>query len=64
MYLLIKISLLEEVSLLLHVIYSTARHRYRGWKISCVNEVQCGTGTEWRGLIGQQRLLQFECMFM
>jgi len=23
-------------------------------KISLVNEVQCGTGTEWRGLIGQQ----------
>ena len=24
-------------------------------KISLVNEVQCGTGTEWRDLIGQQK---------
>jgi len=34
-----------------------ARHRCRDIgapKISLVNEVQCGTGTEWRGLIGQQ----------
>jgi len=23
-------------------------------KISCVNEVQCGTGNEWSDLIGQQ----------
>jgi len=41
---------------LLHVIYSTTICRYRGIgvpKISLVNEVQCGTGTEWRGLIGQ-----------
>jgi len=27
-------------------------------KISLVNEVQCGTGTEWRDLIGQQPLPQ------
>jgi len=49
--------MLEEVSSLLEpVIYST-RCGYRGIsapKISLVNEVQCGTGTEWRGLIGQQ----------
>jgi len=34
-----------------------ARCRCRGIgapKISLVNEVQCGTGTEWRDLIGQQ----------
>jgi len=33
-----------------------ARYRCRDIgapKISLVNEVQCGTGTEWRGLIGQ-----------
>jgi len=37
-----------------------ARYRCRDIgapKISLVNEVQCGTGTEWRGLIGQQLLL-------
>jgi len=34
--------------------YLLARYRYRGMpKISLVNEVQCGTGTEWRDLIGQ-----------
>jgi len=36
-----------------------ARYRCRGVgakKISLVNEVQCGTGTEWRDLIGQQTL--------
>jgi len=52
----IKISILEEESSLLEpVIYSTMCG-YRGIgapKISLVNEVQCGTGTEWRGLIGQ-----------
>jgi len=35
-----------------------ARCRYRGIgapKISLVNEVQCGTGTKWSDLIGQQR---------
>jgi len=37
---------------------STLRARYRcrnvgAPKISLVNEVQCGTGTEWRDLIGQ-----------
>jgi len=34
----------------------STRYRYRGIgapKISLVNEVQCGTGTEWRDLIGQ-----------
>jgi len=35
-----------------------ARCRCRGIgakKISLVNEVQCGTGTEWRDLIGQHK---------
>jgi len=39
---------------------SATRYRYRGIgapKISLVNEVQCGTGTEWRGLIGQHLCL-------
>jgi len=53
----IKIGILEEVNSLLEpVIYSTmSGHRAVGapMKISCVNEVQCGTGTEWRDLIGQ-----------
>jgi len=55
----IKISILEEVSSLLEPVIccTTARCRYCGigaLKISLVNEVQCGTGTEWRDLIGQQ----------
>jgi len=54
----IKISILEEVSSLLEPVIcsTTARCRYRGigaLKISLVNEVECGTGTEWRDLIGQ-----------
>jgi len=55
----IKISTLEEVSSLLEpVICSTTTTRcgYRAVgapKISLVNEVQCGTGTEWRDLLGQ-----------
>jgi len=57
----IKISMLEEVSSLLEpVICYSARCGYRGvgvLKISLVNEVQCGTGTEWRDLIGQQEEL-------
>ena len=55
MCLLTKISLLEEVSSVAPCCLS-ARYRYRGIgapKISLVNEVQCGTRTEWRGLIGQ-----------
>jgi len=31
-----------------------SRCRCASIKISLVNEVQCGTGTEWRDLIGQQ----------
>jgi len=58
LYVVIKISILEEVSSLLEpvICYST-RCGYCGIgapKISLVNEVQCETGTEWRGLIGQQ----------
>jgi len=32
---------------------SISRCRCAPMKISLVNEVQCGTGTEWRDLIGQ-----------
>jgi len=58
LYVVIKISILEEVSSLLeHVIYSTmcGYHTVGApMKIYCVNEVQCGTGTEWSDLICQQ----------
>jgi len=50
-----KINILERVSSVAPC-YLLARCRYRGVgapKISLVNEVQCGTGTEWRDLIGQ-----------
>ena len=39
---------------------------YRGigaLKISLVNEVQCGTGTEWRDLIGQHMFRHQGSMF-
>jgi len=54
----IKISIiLEEVSSLLEPVIYSAMCGYRAvgapMKISCVNEVQCGTGTEWSDLIGQ-----------
>jgi len=52
----IKINMLEEVSSLLEPVICSTRCGYRGIgapKISLVNEVQCGTETEWRGLIGQ-----------
>jgi len=56
LYVVIKISILEEVSSLLEpVIYST-KCGCRGvgaLEISLVNEVQCGTGAEWSDLIGQ-----------
>jgi len=49
----IKINVLERVSSV-GACYLLARYQYRGMpKISLVNEFQCGTGTEWRDLIGQ-----------
>jgi len=36
------------------VLLWTSRCRCAPKKISLVNEVQCGTGSEWRDLIGQQ----------
>jgi len=57
LHVVMKISMLEEVSSLLEpVVHSAAGHRSRGVsapRSSLVNEVQCGTGTEWRDLIGQ-----------
>jgi len=58
LYVVIKISILEEVSSLLEPVIcsTTTTCRYCGIgvpKISLVNEVQCQTGTEWRDLIGQ-----------